>query len=244
MQDQGWACAPGAASTLGPMRAVLEAGGPVPGPRGFAPAAGLLALVLAAAGCCSRVVPAPAHHVSVYVLTDGFHSTLAVPTAHPRLARFADRCTHVELGFSDLAWSLGHTDSLVHASRLGLIPDTSVVEVDLLPSADPHLWADGRRWWAVPLGRRGWEALVERLDEWIAWDRPLAGYGSPRLVYYHSPRTFSAYRSCNDFVADLLDAAGLPICPRPWRTAGILVGQVEDGLRGAAAAGAVAVDPP
>lgn len=194
--------------------------------------AACLALVVVLAGCC-RADPAllgpPAH--TVHLVHNGFHSSLLVPSSiDPQTRSLAEQAPWIEVGFSDLAWTVDGEVGTRHAIRLGLVPDTGAVEfglyldpLDLI--TDPSI--EGHR--AIALSAAGWQAMQDRLRWWVDLDDEIIGIVDGRS-YIVSHRSFSAYNSCNDFVADLLLAAGLPICPRPWRTAEGLMDQVDAAL--------------
>ncbi len=191
----------------------------------------LLALALLVAGGCARIDPAlqgpPAH--TLHLIHDGFHSSLVVP------GRFGDGPwllppPWVEIGFSDAAWTVDGEAGLLHVTRLGLLPAAGTIELGAvlepqdLPD-DPAL--QGYR--AIPVSAAGWAALQERLPWWVDLEADTLGVIDGRS-YLPARRRFSAYNSCNDFVADLLKTAGLPICARPWRTCHSLLRQVDAAL--------------
>lgn len=185
-------------------------------------------VVLLAAGCC-RVDPAlqgPAE-VTVWAIHDGFHSSLIVPAGiDPPAAAGPAEAPYLEIGFSDVGWTVEGDESTRHAIRLGLWPDTGAVEIGAIHRpdvvlVDPSVVAHR----TLALSRSGWDGLSERLGWWLASGEP-HGVVDGR-IYLPSTQRFSAYNSCNDFVADLLKAGGLPICARPWRTAGGLFRQID-----------------
>ena len=163
----------------------------------------------------------PCHQIS-----DGFHSSLVVPTQGSDGA-LGTTAPWVELGFCDVAWTIDGIEGTRHACRLGLLPDDGCVEIGPIHDIDGFL-AEPSLDWSHPVGlsQAGYDGLVQRLGWWVDVSAPIMAQIDGR-AYRPSRRHFSAYNSCNDFVADLLKRAGVSICPRPWRTAGILRSQVR-----------------
>jgi hypothetical protein len=71
----------------------------------------------------------------------------------------------------------------------------------------------------LELGAPGFERLVGKLDETLAREEGRALELGPGLygtsLFYRANGTFHLFRVCNHWVADLLDAAGVPTAPLP-----------------------------
>jgi hypothetical protein len=179
----------------------------------------LAALALAASSCRYRGdVVGPSAHV-IYLISDGFHSSLVVPSSFDARANgLVEWAPYIELGFSDHAWTVDGDESWHHAIRLGLIPDTGAVEVGPVYDLATLLEApELEEPIAIPISAAGWQALGERLAFWVELDSDVIAVVDGRS-YLASTQRFSAYNSCNDFCADLLKSAGVGIRPSPWRT--------------------------
>lgn len=185
---------------------------------------GGILLCLVACGDREPVPGPPAR--CVVVISDGLHSSLLVPG--PVLTDdLAWRW--IELGFSDRAWTVDGDQNWRHALRLGVFPDQGVVEVAAISDLASSL-AAADRFVTVPISTAGHRALTERLAFWLDPDQAPIALVDGRS-YLASRRSFSAYNSCNDFVADLLVSAGVDLPARPARSQGRLCRTVASWVR-------------
>jgi uncharacterized protein (TIGR02117 family) len=179
--------------------------------------------------------PAGSRTVRIYLVSNGYHAGLALP--HPALAELAGARGHAALiavtqRFSSYAWiEFGWGDREFYRSvptvadltvplalRALFMPgNSSVVHVVGLGSDFAAMLASADLV-AIEISARGFEQLALRLNQ--AFVPPDAGvladlgpglYG-PSL-FYPANGTFSILKVCNHWIADLLDAAGLPTTP-------------------------------
>ena len=179
--------------------------------------------------------PAGSATVRVYLVSNGYHAGLALP--RPALGELAGARGHAALNavtqrFSSYPWlefgwgerefyrsvpTIAHltiplalralfapgNSSAVHVVGLGADP------AQVFPSADRV---------AIEISARGFEQLALRLDQaFVAPDAGVLADLGPGLygpsLFYPANGTFSILKLCNHWIADLLDAAGLPTTP-------------------------------
>ena len=187
----------------------------------------LLTLATARAGD-PTLYPAPAGRAeTIYLLDNGWHSDLAVPTAvieaHGGALAAAARQTS-----SDSWTMIGWGDARFYEASspaLSRIPDglsallggrPTVVHLEGVYDEPDRVWRSGVR--PISLSRRGLAALLDRADSAF-----VHGPGGapiivpirrvPREGFFASGERFSAAHLCNHWTAELLNAAGVPVTP-------------------------------
>ncbi len=187
----------------------------------------LLTLASARGGDPALYPPRPGQGVTVFVVDDGFHSDIAVPTAaieaHGAALAEAARRT------SKQPWMLiGWGDARFYeasSSALSRVPDgvaaliggrPTVVHLQGIRDRPDKIWDTGVR--ALPLSRPGLAALLARADRALVRDAggaPViaAPRHDPEEGFFASRERFSLTHLCNHWTAELLNAAGLPVTP-------------------------------
>jgi uncharacterized protein (TIGR02117 family) len=179
--------------------------------------------------------PAGSPTVRIYLVSNGYHAGLALPQgALTELAgaRGYAALTAVTQRFARYAWiEFGWGDREFYQSvptiaqltiplalRALFAPGNSAVVHVVGLGADPARMLASADLVAIEISPRGFEELALRLNQ--AFVPPDAGvladlgrglYG-PSL-FYPAHGTFSILKVCNHWIADLLDAAGLPTTP-------------------------------
>lgn len=164
--------------------------------------------------------------VTVYVIHNWLHASLAVPATELRGRRDAtasalERLPDAEwvlLGWGDAQHFRGRGDTPArrHSLVRSLVaPDNpSVILLD--PEAEePSPESRGRNVVRLVLSRRGFERLAGRLDRSFSLDATgaprVAGRGrDPDSLFFYSREHADLAYTCNHWIADLLDAAGVP----------------------------------
>lgn len=167
--------------------------------------------------------------VPVYVVRNWLHASLAVPAEALRqrpgpAAAALERLPESEwvlLGWGDAKHFRERGETRYRAfdlvRSLVVLDNASVVSMD--PEArTPSPQTIGRKVVKLTLSRRGFDRLVDRLDASFTLDRrgaPVAaGRGrDPDSLFFYSPEGADFAHACNHWIADLLDAAGVPTTP-------------------------------
>lgn len=189
----------------------------------------LLLLTLATAkGGDPALYPArPGLGVTVYLVDNGWHSDLAVPTA--AVEARGDALAIAARQTSDAPWTLiGWGDAGFYEASspaLSRIPDglaalvggrPTVVHLEGAFSAPDRTWGRGVR--RIALSPAGLAALLARADRSLSRGPD----GSPVMApirrvpneaFFASRERFSLVHLCNHWTADLLNAAGVPVTP-------------------------------
>jgi uncharacterized protein (TIGR02117 family) len=194
----------------------------------------LLALILLAIFTARpddpRLFPGPVGEVrtTVYLVDNGFHANLVVPREalfarpHPAAlaAAMASDRPWLSIGWGDARFyteeglNLGRALSGLRA--LFLPGNRSVVLIAGLPGSPDRIYASGVR--RVELTDIGLERALARVDNSLTLDssgQPQRTEG-PRQAdqaFFRSGERFSLVHLCNHWIADLLNAAGLPTTP-------------------------------
>ena len=192
---------------------------------------GLVVVGLALGGCGGMLQPPGPPVAIIYATSDGFHSSVIVPfdPARGRLAPKGSR--YAQFSFGEYRWMVEGRTGFWRMLRIGLWPSRGVIILTDVPPDMQNLVKEsqknGLKAWRFNVDARGWQSLVNRLNRWVDWDqRRTVGL----YVVHPSRRRFTVFNNCNDFVAELLKAAGVPIGPRLVRTAGVLSRQIVRGL--------------
>lgn len=165
--------------------------------------------------------------VTIYLVDNGWHSDIAVPTA--AIEARGDALAAAARQASAAPWMLiGWGDARFYeasSSALSRVPDglaalaggrPTVVHLEGAFAAPDRTWRRGVR--AITLSRAGLVALLARADRSLA----LGADGAPIMAAIHrepdeafftSGERFSLIHLCNHWTAELLHAAGLPVTP-------------------------------
>jgi len=189
----------------------------------------LLLLTLATAkGGSPALYPArPGRGITVYLVDNGWHSDIAVPTA--AIEARGDELAAAARETSAAPWMLiGWGDARFYeasSSALSRIPDglaallggrPTVVHLEGAFAAPDRTWDRGVR--AIALSRAGLAALLARADRSLArgpGGAPVMApiHREPGEAFFASGERFSLVHLCNHWTAELLHAAGLPVTP-------------------------------
>jgi uncharacterized protein (TIGR02117 family) len=204
----------------------------------LAAAAAVAALATARHGDRRLYPPAPGTPtISIFVASHGYHAGIVLPRA--RLAEFAERGRHgavaavaarfgafaaLEIGWGDQGFytsvpTIGALTVPLALRALFRPGNPTVLHVVGLGD-DPGAAFPNSDVVQLSLSEAGFAALVGMLDASFA-----AGPGTPLQelggglygpsLFYRANGTFHLFRVCNHWLADLLDAAGVPTAPVP-----------------------------
>lgn len=169
--------------------------------------------------------------VAVYVVRNWLHANLTVPRQQLRdassgpAAAALDRLPPgewVTIGWGDAKHYRERGDSPARRRSLLrslFVPDNPAVILLDVDSAAPTPQDTGRRIVRLDLSAEGFERLAQRLDSSfeLTPDRnvpAVAGRGrAPESLFFYSSETTDLFFACNHWIADLLDAAGVPTTP-------------------------------
>ena len=207
---------------------------------GVAIVAGLLAAVVigtARGGDRALWPPAPGIATAeVLVVSHGYHSGLVLPRRLlidaasrrdlPALAHVARRFAgfeRLEVGWGDEAFyrevPTRASSTVMLAVRALLRPGNASVLHVVGVTDDPRAMFANSDLIRLELGAAGFERLLERLEASLARDQVgrLPQELGPGLygtsLFFRANGTFHLFNVCNHWVADLLDAAGVPTAP-------------------------------
>jgi hypothetical protein len=166
--------------------------------------------------------------VEVFVVRNRIHANLAVPASALRrtgpaadgIAMLPARGKWVLLGWGDAQHyrTRGKTAlRFLDLWRSFIVPNNpSVIHIEPL-SAQPTPETTGKPVLRLRLSREGFERLNRKLDRSFALDRGrpvIAGRGrNPDALFFRSVEGGDIRRVCNHWIANLLDAAGVPTTP-------------------------------
>jgi uncharacterized protein (TIGR02117 family) len=189
----------------------------------------LLLLVLATAkgGDPALYPPRPGQGVTVYLVDNGWHSDIAVPTAEieasggalAQAARETSTQPWTLIGWGDAGFYEASSPALSRvpdglAALIGGRP--TVVHLEGAFEAPDRTWGRGVR--PIALSQAGLAALLARVDRALIQDYVGAPVRAPiRRVkdeaFFASRERFSALHLCNHWTAELLHTAGVPVTP-------------------------------
>jgi uncharacterized protein (TIGR02117 family) len=181
--------------------------------------------------------PAPGTAVAeVLVISHGYHSGVLLPrrtlleaaerrglTGLVHVARRFSAFELLEFGWGDERFyrevPTATALTVTMAARALLRPgNASVLHVVGL-GADPRAAFPHSDLLRLPLGAAGLERMLERLEASLASVEGMPQELGPGLYgssfFYRATGTFNLFNVCNHWVADLLDAAGVPTAPVP-----------------------------
>lgn len=187
----------------------------------------LLTLATAKGGDPALYPPKSGQGVTVFLVDNGWHSDIAVPTA--AIEARGDALAAAARQTSPAPWTLigwgdaGFYEALSPA--LSRVPDglaallggrPTVVHLEGAFEAPDRTWGRGVR--AITLSQAGLAALLARADRSLA----LGPGGAPLMAsirrvpneaFFASNERFNALHLCNHWTAALLNDAGLPMTP-------------------------------
>ena len=201
--------------------------------RRLSPVAGMavLGLVLATLatareGDARLYPPAPEHAVTVYLVDNGFHTDLAVPSSAlaghlaGRAAAIATRRPWVLVGYGDRRFFTQQGMSVARALdglRALFVPgNPSILRFDGLAASPDRVYADGVR--PLRLSPEGLHRIAVAIDTSLARDAagspiPVPAPPEPDSRFFAARAPFSLIHLCNHWTAELLNAAGVPTMP-------------------------------
>jgi len=185
--------------------------------------------------------PAPERPaVEVFIVDNGFHPDIVLPrdwiARHGGVSALAAGSLPgggwIEVGWGDERFykqtGLGPR-RLLDALRCLFWPNNrSVIRMEALPAPPDQVYAP-RMFTRLRLSERGVDRMVDRLDRSFLSVRgaPMPSPPAPHDpggVFFRSGERFSLLHMCNHWIADMLDAAGVPTTPAiDTVTAGLLL---------------------
>jgi len=165
--------------------------------------------------------PTPGEPVfAVYVIPQGFHTGIAIRRADIPAALIPEAgdfpaAVYLEMGWGDWNFYQAVEPGLFTLLGAVFVPSASVLHVVGVEGAlDERFPAMERR--RLNLGARQFAALAAFLHEsFLRNDEPRAAAIGPGLrrnsLFYPATGAFHAFNNCNTWVAQALEAAGLPI---------------------------------
>jgi uncharacterized protein (TIGR02117 family) len=176
-------------------------------------------------------VPVGAPRIEVFVVNHGYHAGIVLPRA--LLADLASRNDHgalvavaarfgayrwLELGWGDEGFYMSAPTigslTLVTAARALLRPRNPSVLHAVGLADHPRATFRDSDMVRLELGETGFERLLGKVNATLAADLRDLGPGlyGPSL-FYRAVGAFHVFNVCNHWIADLLDAAGVPTAP-------------------------------
>jgi hypothetical protein len=163
--------------------------------------------------------------VAVYLIDNGFHTSVVLPTdkldpASPLAIATAEAGAakpFVEVGWGDARYYIETGASLhrfLDAFRAAFAPNNpSAVMVEPLRAAPDRIWSTGVH--RIDLSEAGFRRLEASIDHNFALKdgRPDFIPGGEEARFYRSTEHFSLAHLCNHWVAERLNAGGLPTRP-------------------------------
>lgn len=163
--------------------------------------------------------------VSVYLIGNGYHTSLVVPTArllaHSGPSAQAAALASAHAPFTEIGWG----DAKFYVET-GLSPrraldglraffapnNPSAVMLAPLRAAPDQLWSTGVV--RLELSDAGFERMAASLDHSFALKGgALQGFAAPDGWFFKSVEHFSIVHLCNHWAAERLNAAGVPVRP-------------------------------
>jgi uncharacterized protein (TIGR02117 family) len=187
----------------------------------------VLTLATARPGDPRLYPPKPTDAQAIWLVDNGFHSDLVLPRAAilahggplAKAVAAAGADDWIMVGWGDARfyeasspWQGRLADAL--SAALGGRPTT--VHLEGVPRRPDLAWTEGVR--RIGLSSAGLAALMARVDRSFALTKagapvPLPVTRDPGEAFFASVEGFSLFHVCNDWTAELLDAAGLPTTP-------------------------------
>ena len=188
-------------------------------------------IVLAEWSCA----PGEASCKTVFIVHNAWHAAIVLSKddlstdALPELADFAD-ARSIEFSWGDQDYFPDPNSGVWAALRAAFWSGGSVVHLVGFNESVARFYSRAEIF-ELHLGQPAYRQLIFFISQTFA--RPDAnsrGHASPGLFaysrFYRANGKFSALRTCNTWVAEALEAAGLPISPGSVLTAGSLASQI------------------
>jgi uncharacterized protein (TIGR02117 family) len=187
----------------------------------------LLTLAMAKGGDPALYPARPGQGVTVFLVDNGWHSDIAVPTA--AIEAHGGALSQAAKATSAMPWVLiGWGDARFYeasSSALSRIPDgmaaliggrPTVVHLEGVWGQPDLVWRTGVR--PITLSQAGLAALLARADRSLILNyagAPVISpiHREPGEAFFASRERFSLVHLCNHWTAELLHAAGLPTTP-------------------------------
>lgn len=187
----------------------------------------VLTLITSKGGNSALYPPKPGDEAPVFLLEDGFHTDIVVPRA--AIAAQGGPLAAAAAQTSNLPWMMvGWGDARFYEDQSpwqGRVLDgvaalfggrRTIVHLEGVWGEPDRVWHEGVH--RLVLSREGLAALLARADRSLA----LGPNAQPVLdtaphdrdeAFFRSGEDFSAFHLCNHWVAQLLNAAGVPVTP-------------------------------
>lgn len=173
----------------------------------------------------ARLYPPGGDAVTVYLVDNGFHTDLALPSQAlaGHIAAAAARATAkpwILIGYGDRRFFIEQgpiAGRVADGLRSLFLPgNPSVLRFDGLAATPDHLYADGVT--AVRVSPAGLKHMVAYIDASLAKDRagapiPVAAPSEADSRFFAARPLFSLIHLCNHWTGELLNAAGMSTLP-------------------------------
>lgn len=201
------------------------------------------AIGLAASARAETAPGQPALTRIIYVASNGWHTAIIVPRAAlppgtlPEAEDFPD-APFLEFGWGDREYYPNPRPSLAAALAAGLLPGDSVMHLAGL--TQPPRAGGGTEVVSLAVAEAGFARMIAGVDG--TFDRKGARRAkvvAPGLHtggnFYPAHGTFHLFNTCNTWVAERLEAAGVALTPAGVVTAGDLMERLRTALEESAA---------
>jgi uncharacterized protein (TIGR02117 family) len=166
---------------------------------------------------------------TIWLIDNGFHTDLALPRAAviahggPLAAAAAQTgaAPWIMVGWGDAKFyedASPWQGRLIDAGRAALGGRATTVHLEGVPQRPDLAWAEGVH--RIAVSSAGLAALMARIDRTFALGKSGAPVAldvprQPGEAFFASGEGFSGIHDCNEWTADVLTAAGLPMTPAP-----------------------------
>ena len=188
----------------------------------------VLTLATARTGDPKLYPPKPGDAQTIWLIDNGFHTDLALPRAAViarggplAAAARTSAAPWIMVGWGDAKFyedASPWQGRLVDAGRAALGGRATTVHLEGVSQRPDLAWTEGVH--PIALSTAGLAALMARIDRSFALDKsgaPIAleAPRQPGEAFFASRERFSGIHDCNEWTADVLSAAGLPMTPVP-----------------------------
>jgi uncharacterized protein (TIGR02117 family) len=205
----------------------------------------MIFVALTCCGCLAAVKdlypPSPERGCkTIYVVNHGWHTGVIVNWEHMAVSLWPatdniPRGKYIEFGWGDEQFY--QADEITAGMRVKAVflPTAAVMHVVGLPD-HPRVYYKGAETLAIDVSSRGLENLVRFLRGSYARDMEgsltILGPGLQENSYFYKAEgTYSAFNTCNNWVARALRKTGFPVTPIYALTAGNIVYQIKRAPR-------------
>jgi uncharacterized protein (TIGR02117 family) len=173
---------------------------------------------------------------SVFIVHDSWHAAIVLKRldipfdAIPELVDFS-QATFVEFSWGDKDYFTNPHAGVLSALKAALWSGGSVLHVVGF-TGSVETFYHGAKFTELGFNAQGYDRLISYISETVSRPAPnMPAQPSAGLFldsrFYPASRDFSLLRTCNTWVAEALEQAGLPISPRYVITAGNLQSQLS-----------------